>query len=154
MKEEISRIHHLFSEAAEGNNWTGINVLQALNEVSATNATRRINKEHLNIAELVAHLTCWNTVITQRLGKLNYQPAKEDDFPVIHDLSDEEWENRKYKFLQSFHVLQTELENKTDSMLNEPMVEGGTSAYRNLHGQLSHIHYHLGQIVLLKKLLS
>ena len=152
MKDSISGIAILITETATGNNWTGINTETALRGITAEQAVKRINANHLNIAELTAHLTCWNKVIARRLNGENYQPGKEEDFPVIDLLSETEWEALKTAFMESFVILETTLCSKEDNILDVPIFEGGTSAYRNLHGQISHLHYHLGQMVLLKKL--
>lgn len=153
MQTAINKIKTLIEETANGNNWTGVNAEQALQNITALQATKRINTNHLNIAELAAHLTCWNKVITKRLDGENYQPATEEDFPVINELTEEAWSTLKENFTFSFKVLTDKLQTKENDILDAPMFEGASSAYRNLHGQISHLHYHLGQIVLLKKLM-
>jgi hypothetical protein len=154
MNSELRKIDQLFDEIADGNNWTGINAQHALLDISAEKAVRRLNHLHLNIAELLAHITCWNKVMTARLDNQNFQPSKEEDFPVIDHLNAEEWEDKKLEFFRTIHLLRGRLENNKDEILKEPMFEGASDAYRNLHGQVGHLHYHLGQIVLLKKLLG
>ncbi len=77
MNTEINKIKTLITETADGNNWTGINAEQALQDISAETATKRINANHLNIAELTSHLGCWNNVIAKRLGGVNYTPRVE-----------------------------------------------------------------------------
>ena len=154
MNSELNKIDRLFDEIADGNNWTGINIQHALLDIPAAIATQRINQAHLNIAELLSHLTCWNKVMVSRLDNQNHQPAKEEDFPEIGKLTDGEWEDMKLEFFRSIHLLRGRLENHEDKILDEPMFEGASDAYRNLHGQIGHLHYHLGQIVLLKKLLG
>ncbi|MFN8294835.1 MAG: hypothetical protein U0T69_01505 [Chitinophagales bacterium] len=91
--------------------------------------------------------------MVKRLDAENYQPTRAEDFPVINDLSEDEWNTMKEDFIQSFKLLTDKLDTKEDTILYTPMFEGASSAYRNLHGQISHLHYHLGQIVLLKKIL-
>jgi hypothetical protein len=47
------------------------------------------------------------------------------------------------------------VENMPDSKLAETFVNKKYGTYyRNLHGIIEHTHYHLGQIVLIKKILS
>lgn len=153
MQAEINRIKTLIQETADENNWTGINAEQALKDINAEQAVKRINSNHLNIAELTAHLTCWNKVITKRLDAENYAPTKEEDFPEINELTTKEWNKIKQKLFQSFEELTNKLQEKESVDVNAPIFKGASSAYRNLHGQISHLHYHLGQIVLLKKIL-
>jgi len=153
MNTELSKIASLISETANGDNWTGINAEQALKDISAEQAIKRINENHLNIAELTAHLTCWNHVIAKRLNGESMPPSKEEDFPVINVLSENEWSALKYKFMQSFKVLTEKIETTDDEILEKPIFVGASSTYRNLHGQIAHLHYHIAQIVLLKKIL-
>lgn len=152
MQTEINKIKTLLTETADGNNWTGINAEQALKDISAETATKRINSNHLNIAELTAHLACWNNVISKRLEGVNYTPTAEEDFPLINQVSDEQWASLQQDFFNSFEILVKALSQKEDDSLEKPIFDGASSAYRNVHGQVSHLHYHLGQIVLLKKL--
>jgi uncharacterized damage-inducible protein DinB len=151
MENEITRIASLLKDTASGNNWTGINIEQALSGIPAVTAVKRINANHLNIAESVAHLACWNKVMAKRLDSENYQPTKEEDFPVIDHLEEHQWTELKNRLRASFEALVQKLESKEETGLHNPMFEGATSAYRNLHGQVSHLHYHMGQIMLLKK---
>jgi hypothetical protein len=152
MDIEITRIQTLFEDTIHGDNWTGINLQQALQGIDATIATKRIHQQHLNIAELTSHLTCWNLVIAKRLDAENELPTPEEDFPVIHQLTEEEWQKIQNDAQISFNILIDKLSKKLDDILDKPMFDGATSAYRNLHGQISHLHYHIGQIVLLKKI--
>ncbi len=153
MQSEINKIKTLLQETATGNNWTGINAHQILNDITAETATKKLNEKHLNIAELTAHLTCWNYVIAKRLDGENQELTKEEDFPTINNLNEESWNDLKQNFIDSFHFLIDKLTEKEDAILDQPMFEGSSLSYRNLHGQISHLHYHLGQIMLLKKLL-
>lgn len=152
MNTDIHKVKILITETANGNNWTGTNAEQALSNISAETAIKRINVNHLNIAELAAHLACWNKVIAKRLEGINYTPSKEEDFPVINELTEEQWQIHKQNFFNSFEVLTATLLQKEDVSLDQPIFEGASSVYRNVHGQVSHLHYHLGQIVLLKKI--
>ncbi|MFN8284276.1 MAG: DinB family protein [Chitinophagales bacterium] len=154
MQTEITKIQTLVQETANDNNWTGVNAQQILIDIDALTAVKRLNGKHLNIAELTAHLTCWNEVIARRLDAINQELSKEEDFPTINELSKEKWNELKEDFFESFDLLIEKLKSKNDNILEQPMFEGSTSVYRNLHGQISHLHYHLGQIMLLKKILA
>jgi hypothetical protein len=43
--------------------------------------------------------------------------------------------------------------NIDEERLFQPIVPGHSSIYKNVQGTVEHIHYHLGQIVILKKLI-
>ena len=154
MEQQTYHTANLFREFSTGYNWTGINAEKALKDISAETAVRHFHDKHLNIAELISHMTCWNIVIAKRLEGKNYQPAPDEDFPGIDQLNEDTWEAIKEKFFDSILLLNDKLLNKNEDELDQPIFEGATSVYRNVHGQISHLHYHLGQVVLLKKLLQ
>lgn len=154
MNSEWKKISVLLKETAESDNWTGINVKQALENITRDIAVKRIHDKHLNIAELLAHLSCWNKVMINRLDGIKYEPAPDEDFPTHSKLTEKSWEKIKQDFFKSIHQLIEKIESKKDNLIDEPMFKGSSSGYRNLYGQVAHLHYHLGQIVLLKKIFS
>ena len=95
MRTQINRIAKLIDESLAYDNWTGINFQQALKNVTPAIAVLRFNKNHLNIAELVAHIICWNKIMTERLDKHNHEPSKEEDFPFVDEITDERWVEMK-----------------------------------------------------------
>jgi hypothetical protein len=86
-------------------------------------------------------------------NSLNAHDKYSFDHPPIH--SQEDWENlldKTWTDAQNFAAL---IEQLQESKLWENFVEEKYgNYYRNLHGIIEHCHYHLGQIVLIKKILS
>lgn len=136
-----------------GGNWTSVNVKDTLNGVSLAQAKTKI--EGLNtIAVLTYHINYYvNGVLPVfKGGTLDIKDKFSFDVPNFR--SENEWKNFKEAVLKNAELLISEIENLSEKQLFEPFVdEKYGTYYRNLHGIIEHTHYHLGQIVILKKLI-
>jgi hypothetical protein len=66
-----------------------------------------------------------------------------------------DWENLLHKTWDDAENFASLLEQLPQSSFDEIFTdEKYGTYYRNMHGIIEHIHYHLGQIVILKKLLT
>jgi hypothetical protein len=74
------------------------------------------------------------------------------DLPPIQ--SQEDWEKLLHQFWEDAEKFAGLVEQLPESKLDETFSdEKYGNHYRNIHGVIEHLHYHLGQIVLIKKLL-
>jgi uncharacterized damage-inducible protein DinB len=134
-----------------GGNWTAVNLKDTLNGVNWKMATRKVESFH-TIAELVFHMNYFVAVILKVLhgGQLEGNDAVSFDCPPINSQADwEALQKRVYTDVDSFAELVTALPEQQLWELVGDKKYG--SYYRNLHGIIEHCHYHLGQIVLIKK---
>ena len=75
------------------------------------------------------------------------------DLPPIQSQAD--WENLLAKTWSDAETFASLIEQLPESRLWDDFSDNKYgSYYRNLHGIIEHCHYHLGQIVLIKKLLQ
>jgi len=75
------------------------------------------------------------------------------DAPAIE--SQEDWEKLLNKIWADANDFANLIEKLPERKLDEIFIdEKYGTYYRNLHGIIEHIHYHLGQIVLIKKIIS
>lgn len=142
-----------FKEVYFGGNWTAVNLKDTLKDVTFEEAIRQINS--LNTIEtLVHHLHYY---VTLDLRVLEGGPlAGSDKESFIHDsvTSQKEWE----EFLEIRFTEAEKFVNAIETLSEEVLWEDFVAKkhgnyYRNLAGIIEHTHYHLGQIVLLKKLI-
>jgi len=112
--------------------------------------------QNLNtIALLAQHIHYYiegiNTVF--KGGTLEIKDKFSFDFPPIN--SQQEWENFLIKFWNDAEEFASLIEQITDEKLNENFVDVKYGSYRrNIEAMIEHSYYHLGQIVLIKKLLT
>ena len=86
-------------------------------------------------------------------GPLDIKDKFSFDFLPIQ--SQDEWENFLTKFWNDSEEFASLIEQMPDEKLNESFVDEKYGTYRrNIDCMIEHSYYHLGQIVLLKKLLS
>lgn len=136
-----------------GGNWTSSSLKEHLADVTWQQATTKLYSFN-TIAILVYHMNYYISAVLKVLqgGPLDAKDKYSFDHPPI--LSQEDWEkllNKTWADAESFATL---IEQLPESKLGETFQdEKYGNYYRNLHGIVEHIHYHLGQIVLIKKIL-
>lgn len=142
-----------FREVCFGGNWTAVNLKESLADVTWEQATTQIRSFN-TIAALVFHT---NYYVSAVLEVLQGEPLTAKDLhsfahPPI--LSQQNWEALLDKTWMDAERFASLVELLPESKLGEDFTDGKYgSYYRNLHGIIEHTHYHLGQIVLLKKML-
>jgi len=154
MKESL-QIAKQFREVHLDGKWVvSTNLKLQLTDTTWQEATTKI--EPLNtIAALAFHINYYVAGVSQVLegGTLDIRDKYSFDMPPIE--SEQDWQNlltKLWKDAERFAVL---IEQLPDDKLNESFVDEKYGDYRrNLHVLVEHTYYHLGQIVLLKKLLA
>jgi hypothetical protein len=137
-----------------GENWTWSNLKDNLEGISWQQATTKIHSLN-TIAVLVYHINYYIVAQTKVLqgGFLDSHDKDSFDCPPI--TSQEDWEQLVQKTLNDAENLANIIEKLSDNLLDETFVlEKYGTYYRNFLGVIEHTHYHLGQIALLKKLVT
>ncbi|MBA3648303.1 MAG: DinB family protein [Chitinophagales bacterium] len=148
-----SQIARQFREAYFGKNWTWSHVKEHLADVTWQQATTKVYSFN-TIAALVYHM---NYYVSALLKVLQGNPLEASDkYSFNHQIvgSGEDWEKllaRTWADAENFAGLVEQLpENKLWENVAD---EKYGNYYQNIHGIIEHTHYHLGQIVLIKKIL-
>ena len=148
-----SQIAKHFKDVHFGGNWTSVNLKQTLADVTWQQATTKIYSLN-TIATLVFHINYYVSAVLKVLqgGPLDAHDKYSFDLPPIQN--QENWEkllNKMWTEAEDFAIL---VEQLPETKLGETFFEEKYgNYYRNLHGIIEHTHYHLGQIVLIKKIL-
>lgn len=141
-----------FRDIHFGGNWTCSNLKDNLKDLTWQQATTKIHSFN-TIATLVYHMNYYVSAVLKVLQgeALNAKDEYSFNHPPI--LSQEDWENlldKTWDDAENFALL---IEQLPESKLWENFTdEKYGNYYRNIHGIIEHTHYHLGQVVLLKKL--
>ncbi|MDW8852052.1 DUF1572 domain-containing protein [Flavobacterium sp. MMLR14_040] len=86
-------------------------------------------------------------------GTLDIKDKFSFDFPEIN--SQTEWETFLSKFWNETETFASFVEKMSDEQLDQVFVDEKYGTYnRNIEAMIEHSYYHLGQIVLIKKLLT
>jgi len=86
-------------------------------------------------------------------GELNISDKYSFDLPEIH--SEMDWKIQVDDFLTNSEKFVQQVEQLPDNLLDQPFVDEKYGSYlRNIEGVIEHSYYHLGQVSLLKKIIS
>jgi hypothetical protein len=136
-----------------GPNWTSVSLKEALADVTWQQAVARVNDCNTIVA-LVYHINYFVDAVLKVLrgGPLDAHDKYSFDHPPI--ASPDDWQRLLDKVWTDAEALTKLVEQLPEARLSETFVDEKYGDYfANLQGLIEHSNYHLGQIVLLKKLL-
>ncbi len=142
-----------FRDVHFGGNWTSVNLKDALAGVTWQQATTQVHGFN-TIAALVFHINYYVSAVLKVLqgGPLDAHDKYSFDLPPITSADD--WQKLLDKCWTEAEIFANAIEQLPESKLWEDFSDKKYgNYYRNLHGIIEHAHYHLGQIVLIKKML-
>ena len=153
MKTTSLIAQHLL-DVYEGNNWTDVCLAGVLKDVTLQEATALTSASPNTLASILHHLAFWNRVMVQRIKGDYVHINEQNGFNLPPLQTEEDWVQLQVDGNVSAHQLAIAILNFDDSKLQEPLTSGGASAYKNMQGAVEHVHYHLGQMMILKKLVK
>lgn len=122
--------------------------------INLEQATKKI--DNLNtIALLTFHINYYLQGLLNVFngGQLEIRDKYSFDLPEIKSESD--WNKLVNDFLSNSEMFANQVEQLPESKLDQPFVDEKYGSYlRNIEGVIEHSYYHLGQISLIKKMLS
>jgi hypothetical protein len=149
-----AQIAKQFRDVHFGGNWTSVNLKETLAGVSWQQATTQVYSFN-TIAVLVFHINYYVTIVSKVLKGEPLSGSDKYSFDLPPIQSDEDWQQLLDKVWTDAEDFATLVEAMPSDKLNEIFgAEKYGTYYRNLHGIIEHTHYHLGQIVLIKKMLA
>lgn len=152
MKQSMQIAKHL-REVYFGGNWTVSSLNEHLAGITWEQATTKVH-DFNTIATLVYHVHYYIHTVLKALqgGPLEGRDSDSFSHPPIHSAAD--WERLLEQTRTETEACAALIEQLPDERLWQDFADPKYgSYYRNLHGMIEHAHYHLGQIVLIKKLL-
>lgn len=137
-----------------GGNWTCVNLRDSLQDVTWQQAITQVYSFN-TLATLAYHINYFVEVVIRVLegGPLTGNDKLSFNHPPIR--SEEDWQRLLDKLWSDAEKFAALIEQLPDSRLGEIFSEEKYGTYyRNLQGIVEHTHYHLGQIVIIKKILQ
>lgn len=136
-----------------GGNWTDANFRDCLQNISWQQATTKVHSFN-TIATLVFHTSYFIAAVTQVLKGNTLQASDKLSFSHPPITCQQEWDNFINKVWEDVEVFASLIEELSDEEFWKIFSEEKYgNYYSNLTGIIEHSHYHLGQIVLIKKIL-
>lgn len=143
-----------FKDVNFNKNWTWVNLKDSLEGVTWEQATTRVGSLN-TIAMLVFHINYYVDAMLKVLqgGYLDAHDKFSYDCPPI--TSAEQWNALLAKTWSDAEHFTLLVDQLPDNKLAETFAdEKYGTYYRNLQGVIEHTYYHMGQIVVIKKMLS
>ena len=143
-----------FRDVFFGKNWTWVNMKETLADVTWQEANTKTGSLN-TIALLVFHIHYFIDAAMKVLegGPLDAHDKYSFDLPPIQ--SQEDWENLLNKVWADAEKFAGLVEQLPEHKLWEDFTDKKYgNYYRNIHGIIEHTHYHLGQIVVIKKMIK
>lgn len=136
-----------------GGNWTASNLKDQVSDLNWEQATTQVHSLN-TVATLFFHLHYY-VIAVSRVLEGNPLIAKDaDSFDVPAITAQAEWETmQEQAWKEAEHFARLIEQLPAERMWEIFSDEKYGNYYRNLNGIIEHIHYHLGQIVLIKKIL-
>jgi uncharacterized damage-inducible protein DinB len=140
-------------EAYSGKNWTWVWLKETLADLHWEEATIRIHNLN-SIATLVFHINYYIEKQLEVLQGKDLDGRDKDSFDLPPIESEAQWRallDRLWKAANQWLAL---VEAMPEEQLRQPFDRGKYGNwFRNLCGVVEHVHYHLGQIVLIRKMI-
>ena len=134
-----------------GKNWTASSFKDQLNEVNWEMASRKVGDLN-TIATLVYHTQYY---IRVQMPVLNGEPlvaSDKESFEHPEITNEEQWQALLSQVWEEVEDYAAKIEALPEDVWEKDFAgEKYGSYYRNIQGVIEHSHYHLGQIVLLKR---
>ncbi|HLO71599.1 MAG TPA: DinB family protein [Flavipsychrobacter sp.] len=142
------------NEVYNGGNWTWVNLHDTLKDVTWQQAIAKVQDMN-TIAVLTYHMGYYVAAILNVLrgNPLDSKDELSFNHPPIN--SEADWQAMCNTISDNWQALVAAIEQLPDEKLGEFFTQEKYGIYyRNLHGLIEHTHYHMGQIVIIKKLLK
>jgi len=154
MKVSESLANRLREVLTEGKWVTGTNFKEQIINIDWKDAVESVDDLN-SIAKLTFHIHYYIDGVTKVLkgGPLEISDNYSFDSPPIK--SEEDWNDLANRFCNDSEKFITLVEEMTDDRLLESFVDEKYGTYqRNIDVMIEHTYYHLGQILIIKKLIN
>lgn len=136
-----------------GGNWCTVSLKDALKDVTHTEAETKVHTFN-SILALTYHMGYYITAILKVMqgGPLDAHDKFSFDHPAVE--SEQDWQALQQKLWDEVEALAQLIAQLPEEKLWQDFNDPKYGIYfRNLFGVIEHTHYHLGQVVLVKKLM-
>ncbi len=151
---ELKRLYHSFASLYKGDSWLGITIASVLAGIDARQAAQRIIPRSNTIWEITEHMISWRENVMQRLNGRIMTTPEHNYFTPIADSSASAWQDTINRFEQTQEAWLHFLDRFPASSLETIYPPNQLTYYEHIQGVLQHDAYHLGQIVMLTRLVK
>ena len=149
---EINRIADQLHYAYAGPAWHGDHITKVLDGISVEQLSNKLENSH-SIAQIIEHMIAWRIFAIKNLNGEAYHIEVDGpvNFPKPEIIDEAYWVDLKARLAANQEELLSLIRKTPEDKLQETIIGRKYSYYILLHGIIQHDLYHLGQIVLLKR---
>jgi len=151
---EPQRIQSLFTDLYHGHPWLDVTLQDTLSRITPEQANQRPIKNGNTIWEITNHIIAWRENVLKRVGDEVIETPANNYIEKIKDVSEEAWRQT----LEALETTQKEwlyfLSTFNEADFSNEYPVNKLTYYQHIHGIIQHDAYHLGQIVLLAKMVN
>ncbi|MFX0169886.1 MAG: DinB family protein [Candidatus Hodarchaeota archaeon] len=147
-------IRQAFTDALYGKD-AHYDVLKALQGLTAEEAKKQPVKNERSIWDHLFHMVFWHDITLKAIQEedIDWQSLKDKDWlPEDADFTDKAWKKLVAKF--TTHLIKLKELSETEDLTRTVKGFGGAPLGRGIIIEFQHNSYHIGQIVLLRKILG
>lgn len=129
------------------------NYKEQITNVTWQEATQKVSNLNTVVA-LTFHINYYLKGLIHAFenGKLEIHDKYSFDHPAIE--SEHDWNALVNEFISNSEIFSNKVENMDDDLFDKAFIDEKYRTYlRNIEGVIEHSYYHLGQLVLIKKLI-
>ena len=149
--KETERIAKLFEDLYNSTPWIDVNLLGTLKRISAKQASKKISPNWNSIWEITNHIISWRENVLERVQGRVLQTPADNYFSEIRETTENDWKETLKKLEDSQQQWLQVLKDFNEDNFSKIYPNNQMTYYEHIHGILQHDAYHLGQIVLLAK---
>lgn len=154
MKSFKTNLAQNYYEVYFGGNWTASSFIKTIEDISFEDARKEVYDLN-SILTLSYHIHYYTHSVLNYLKGNSFVSSDKESFITKEIQSEHDWIKFKERASIEAKEFATKLEEVTETDLDDFFIkEEYGSIFRNYHGIIEHTHYHLGQIQILKKLIS
>lgn len=142
-----------FRQVYFGKNWTAVHIKEQLSDVNLAEALISISGTN-SILTLLVHMHYYVVEVTKVLDGNPLQSKDELSFETPQLQSEEAWQELLNTIYNQAELFAKKIDGLPDDVFEKDFTDSKYgNYYRNIHGIIEHLHYHLGQIVIVKKII-
>ena len=143
-----------FRESQLNGTWVSTNLKAALSDVTWEEANTKIGELN-TIAQLTFHMNYYLEGLNHYFEKGTLEIRDKYSFNLQPIKSEEDWIRLRESLFSNAALFAKKVEDMSAEKLSSTFFkEEYGSHYRNIEGLIEHGYYHLGQLVLIKKMIS
>lgn len=150
--KETDRILKSFEDLFSGDPWLDVNLMDTIDGIPARQASRRIAPGRNTIREILHHVVQWRMTVLQRIQGEEVSSPDHNYLLPIEDSSEAGWEETIDQLKRSQEKWTYFLRTWDQKEFDTVYPGNKMTYYEHVQGILQHDSYHLGQVVLLSKL--